>query len=66
MGHGQLVFHEPSALRHRTGIALGDGMLKWWLNLRWGSKAYEETLAKIDLAILLFGATVLVAVALRA
>jgi hypothetical protein len=34
-------------------------MLQWWLNLRWASEAYAETLAKIDLVILLFGATVL-------
>jgi hypothetical protein len=41
-------------------------MVQWWLNLRWASEAYEETLAKIDLAILLFGVTMLVALALRA
>lgn len=40
-------------------------MLQWWLNLRWASEAHAETLAKIDLAILLVGATVLVAFAFR-
>jgi len=40
-------------------------MVQWWLNLRWASEAYAETLAKIDLAILLLGATALVAFALR-
>ena len=40
-------------------------MLQWWLNLRWASETHAETLAKVDLAILLFAATVLVAFALR-
>jgi hypothetical protein len=40
-------------------------MVQWWLNVRWASEAYAETLGKIDLAILLFGAALLVAVALR-
>lgn len=40
-------------------------MMQWWLNLRWASDAYSETLAKIDVALLLFGATVLIAFALR-
>ena len=40
-------------------------MMQWWLNLRWASHAYAETLAKIDVAVVLFGATVLIAFALR-
>lgn len=38
----------------------GSGMMQWWLNLRWASEAHSETLAKIDLALLTLGATVLV------
>lgn len=40
-------------------------MLQWWLTLRWASQAHAETLAKIDSAILLLGATVVVAFALQ-
>jgi hypothetical protein len=40
-------------------------MVQWWLNFRWASKAYGDTLARIDLAILLLGATALLAFALR-
>ena len=37
-------------------------MLQWWLNLRWASEAHAETLAKIDLAIVLYVATLVVIV----
>ena len=40
-------------------------MVQWWLNLRWAAEAHAETLAKIDLAMVLFGATVLILIALR-
>ena len=40
-------------------------MTQWWLNHRWASQAYSETLAKIDVAVLLFGATILIVFALR-
>jgi hypothetical protein len=39
-------------------------MVQWWLNFSWASGAYAETLARIDLAILLLGGWVLVAYAL--
>jgi hypothetical protein len=38
-------------------------MLQWWLNLRWASETHADALAKLDLAMVLCGATLLVAFA---
>ena len=43
-------------------------MLQWWLNLRWASETHADTLAKLDFAMALCGASLVafaVAFALR-
>ena len=38
-------------------------MLRWWLNLRWASETHADTPAKLDFAMVLCGASLLVAFA---